>query len=884
MTRIRISYALVICLAACTYVAADPVPFESGASGLYLRLKCLQSPVSVLHVVAHPDDEDGAMLAYCARELGAHTMLFCLTRGEGGANLISNHFFDELGALRTLEHAKAASYYGNELFYSRAADYGYSKTLEEAMRKWENGIPLLEQLVEVIRRERPTILISRFAGDARDGHGHHQMAGVLSRQAFYAAADPDRFPEQLQAGLKPFKIQKLYVRAGSPWRPPKPEDWTTALPVGIHDPVLGTSPAQIARMGLGFQRSQGFSGHLSDPGPKSTYYRLEWTSNGQIPDQEDSLLDGLAPSWTGLLGNENAQASKQTLQQLDQQLGSTLKNWNARRPAETLAALLAVRRTVEQLTATAANDILVDHRRLTNKLEQAIGHAAGIDVTSWATTTDDQPINFAVPGETIKVTTRIANQGTSTVLVGGNRVRWTEYGTRRDERRTQSVASEHKVDLGKEIEPGNVLEISNIFELAANARPTRPYWSRRNLADPLYRVDDHANDHSSISRVDATPTLRIRLNSDSHPVSLSFPVHVRRRDPELGNVRYPLAIVPDKSIRFSLDHRVVRQGQSSFETSVVVRNAAKTKNTATVRLEVPPSWSSQPSSQEITFQREDEERRVTFQVQLPDNVEEKAFSIGAIVESEAGEFREGFQTVTARDLDRINVYHDAVQQVRVVDVRVLGSPNVAYVAGSGDRVAESLAPLDIYPTMLTEPDLASGDLSRFDVIIVGVRAYAVRDDVRAHNARLLNYVRRGGVLIVQYQTPEFDDNFGPYPYVMGRGPEEVSEEDAAVTILHPDHPLFHTPNRISNRDFDGWFEQRGSKFWESWDEQYTALLECHDQGQSPQQGGQLLTQFGNGVYVYSAYAWYRQLPRGVPGAYRIFANMLSLPETDLVER
>jgi LmbE family N-acetylglucosaminyl deacetylase len=231
------------------FLKAQDLQLEQGAVGSYLRLKELRTTGSVLHVVAHPDDEDGAMLAYCSRGLGARTMLFSITRGEGGANLISSHFFDELGALRTLEHLKAASYYGIELFYSRAADYGYSKTLKEAMQQWNDGTAILEDLVEMIRRERPTVLLSRFAGDPRDGHGHHQMAGVISRLAFDAAADPTQFPEQLQRGYEPWQIKKLYVRAG-----PR-EDWTIAIPAGTYDPVIGRSYAQIARFGLGFQRS-----------------------------------------------------------------------------------------------------------------------------------------------------------------------------------------------------------------------------------------------------------------------------------------------------------------------------------------------------------------------------------------------------------------------------------------------------------------------------------------------------------------------------------------------------------------------------------------------------------------------------------------------------
>ncbi|MCA9167463.1 MAG: hypothetical protein KDB23_07325, partial [Planctomycetales bacterium] len=248
-------------------------------------------------------------------------------------------------------------------------------------------------------------------------------------------------------------------------------------------------------------------------------------------------------------------------------------------------------------------------------------------------------------------------------------------------------------------------------------------------------------------------------------------------------------------------------------------------------------------------------------------------------ESQGEQFQAGFTTVVARDLGRVNIYKPATHKLQIVDVELLGTPRVAYLTGSGDDVAESLAPLGVTPTMLSSADLAGADLSLYDVILVGCRAYAVRQDIRAHNARLLEYVKHGGVLIIQYQTPEFDHNFGPYPYQMGRFPEEVSEEDATVKLLQPDHPLLTTPNKITADDFQGWFEQRGSKFWTTWDDHYTPLLESHDAGQAPQQGGMLVARYGSGVYVYSAYAWYRQLPHGVPGAYRLFANLLSVPAT-----
>ena len=874
--RMRFFSNVVYFFICCAPLFAQDLQLDEGAVGTYLRLKQLQATGSVLHVVAHPDDEDGAMLAYCARELGARTMLFSLTRGEGGANMISSHFFDELGALRTLEHQKAASYYGIDLFYSRAADYGYSKTLEEAMQQWQNGVPLLKDLVEVIRREQPTILVSRFSGDPRDGHGHHQMAGVLSKRAIEAAADPSQFPEQItrqRHPVKPWQVKKFYTRAGSPWRPPKEGDWTIELPTGKYDPVIGMSPSQIARFGLGFQRSQGITGHYGDPGPKSSYYKLvSHHGKDKLPETEYSLFGGIDTSWEGLMPSEPITKAKQELIGIDGALRRALDEWNPRDSAQTVQALRGVHDRVDRMQrhireADNLDSVRSDINRLNARLYEDIVDIAGFKIESWVTDSEGQSINHATPGEDLQLHIRVANQGELEV-----RLYFFPFNFR-----TEDGFDRERIDSPKDkLMSGEVMEFTHDIKVPSDVAITRPHWSRSDISKPIYEVDAKWRQLPAPS---SGMNMLAKIKVGEKAMDLFPIIQVRRRDSEFGNVRYPVSIVPNKSIRFPLGKTIVQRGESKFTTSVLIRNSSKKKSEATLRLELPEGWSSEPAEHNLVFEREDDQQTVFFDVNIRGEATEQAHQINALVESEGKTIREGFETVTARDLGRMNIYHDAVQQVQIVDAKVLGDPKIGYIAGSGDKVAESLAPLGIAPTMLSESDLASGDLSQFDVILVGVRAYAVREDVRTHNSRLLAYVKQGGVLIVQYQTPEFDQNFGPYPYEMGRGPEEVSEELAEVTILAPKHPLFQTPNVITGKDFDGWFEQRGSKFWKTWDDKYTPLLECHDTAQPPQQGGQLIAKYGNGVYVYSAYAWYRQLPQGVPGAYRLFANMLSLPET-----
>ncbi len=852
--------------------------FDSGAIGVDQALRQLQTTASVLHVVAHPDDEDGAMMTYCARGLGARTMLFSITRGEGGANMISNHFFDELGALRTLEHVKAAQYYGTELFYSHAADYGYSKTLQEARRQWHDGLPILGDLVEVIRRERPTIMLSRFQGADRDGHGHHQMAGVISKLAFDAAADPDQFPEQISRGLQPWQVKKLYLNNIRPqWRPEDRDAWTIAIPTGKYDSAIGKTYAQVARFGLGFQRSQGITGHESDPEPRPSYYRLhrvagESTSRTDTSVKEDSLFDGIDTKLVGLVSPNNSDSGNlETLASKLHRIQSQIKA--ARRAFDARDLTPVMHRLAEALAATKQlldGETVSDHaRHILNRkaatLSAAIRRAAGIDVQCHVTTKAGETPEFVVPGQHLIVHYRIANQGTTPVTVRklvANPAAWAKAGP--------EIAD-------PALQPNTYIEASFPARVPLDATPTRLAIQRSSIRQSFYTTTpEYGQQAIPACPLRVTTTLEI----EGQQVEVASDAHIRIRHPDFGNVRYPLAVAPAISVRFPTTDGVLPTNITNYELDVLLTNAAESSS-GTLSLQLPEGWTCKPVSHKFTFARSGEAASVRFHITPDTDATSGEYTVRAVARYKDREFAEGYRTITARDVGRLNVFRDATHRLRLVDVRVAktdaGLPRLAYVSGSGDSVAESLGMLGITPTMLSEADLASRDLDGFDIILVGVRAYAVRIDLRTNNQRLLDYVERGGTLIVQYQTPEFDNNFGPFPYSMGRNPEEVSEEDSPVTILKPEHRLFTFPNRITNNDFDDWVEQRGSKFFATWDDRYTPLLECHDTNQDPQSGGMVIAQHGKGTYVYTAYAWYRQLPNGVPGAFRLFANLLSLP-------
>ncbi len=884
-------------------VAQAELDLDEGISGLHQTLRTLRTTASVLHVVAHPDDEDGPLMCYCARGLGVRAMLFSITRGEGGANLVSSHFFDELGALRTLEHAKAAQYYGTQLFYSSAADYGYSKNLAEANRTWNKGTQILGALVEVIRREKPTVIMSRFRGDPRDGHGHHQMAGLVTRLAFRAASDPDQFPEQIERGLRPWQPLKLYVTRRPDWNADDRQHWTIAVPTGQYDPVLGKSYGQIARFGLGFQRSQGISGHIGDSGERVSYYGLQDVAEGvALEERETKPTDNLPVQVReiGSLPNRPAPAAMTAAcADLQDEISRAIDGLKIEAPQAMIPELTKALSTSRRIHRDLDKFELTEDQRwlassqLTLKqrqLQSAICLAAGVDLDASVENESDalrRTTAFLVPGQTLRAAARFVVRNDVPIILRS--IAWktpTDWHPR--------PASESDSLDDEALAPNKPKTIASILTIPSDTPPTRPYWSRTTIREPFYSVtsDNHQ------APLPAPPLVcQAAFEVNGVTITTSSTAQTRIRDPLFGDVRYAAQIVPPVSISFPLHDGVMPNRQPSYDVTVVMRSSQDADVDGSVRIESPAGWDVTPAKHDFSGpQSENQETRFHFSLNRSaradatepananvDNdgnvIATQSCDLRAVVTWNGHEYSEGFTTVTARDLDRLNIYRPADQVVRSVDVVVQGTPKVGYINGSGDEVAQSLGMLGIDPTILTDSDLSAGHLNRFDVILIGVRAYAVRSDLRQHNSRLLDFVKEGGTLIVQYQTPEFDHDYGPFSYTMGRRPEEVSEEDSPVVILAPDHPLMSQPNKIGSADFDGWLEQRGSKFLTTWDDRYKALLECHDTGQSPQEGGLLIARYGKGVYVYSAYAWYRQLPNGVPGAFRIMANHLSLPST-----
>jgi len=860
--RMVLKMLVVVVVAGAVGLASEPLSIDRGAVGVRQKLLALQTTASVLYVTAHPDDEHGGTLAWLSRGNGVRTSLLTLTRGEAGDNAIGPELFDALGLIRTEELLAADRYYGvDRQYFTTAADYGFSKRLDEALEKWGRDT-LIGEAVRVIRIERPLVIVSRFQGTARDGHGQHQAAGAVARDAYRAAGDPKRFPEQIAEGLQPWQAKKLYVGAR------EADEWTVRIDTGTYDPVLGDSYQRIAATGLSYQRSQNAGRVNAIVGSAPAYYQRVDVDKAA---KESWFFDGIDITPPAAV-KDAADAA--------------LKAFSFEAPWESAPALArglgAIRAAVERVRDNddAAFLLRVKERQFTN----ALANALGIEFTAIASAPGEKPSVFRLPtfgpvvaDQRFEVQTALINRSRTNVTPGEvsliGRGNWSM--TPQPQSGPQSLAF-------NQVAPARFT-----VTVPTDAPPSRPYFARESIAESHYTVHDPAARH----RPHGDPALVAvaRFSVEGVPVEIRQGVQRREADPPYGYALRQLEVVPAVAVKVSPATAIVPLSaggkKQTVDVNVTLTGNVDGENAGTVSLQLPTGWTSSPVERpyRFTLAGQTESHRFTL---TPTGIGQEPQAIRAVArlrrvaasarQASLDEFSTGYDRIVHRDLEPRYLYRDAVVRVRGIDVKIVPGLKVGYVMGIGDDVPSAIAQLGADVTLLDDQALAGGKLDAFDTIVLGTRAYAVRPVLQAASARLLEYVKAGGNLIVFYNTPEFvPERVAPYPASLPANAEEVSEEDAPVEILQPKHPLFTAPNRITAADFDGWIEQRGSKFFATWDKAYTPLISSHDQGQKPQQGGWVTATYGKGHYTYFAYAMHRQVPYGVPGAYRILANLVS---------
>lgn len=841
-------------------------------------------------ITAHPDDEDGGMLTYESRGKGTRVALLTLNRGEGGANVMSPDYFDALGLVRTEELLAAGRYYGVDQYWTRVIDYGFSKTMAESIEHWTRE-RVLGDVVRVVRMVRPLVITSVFVGGPSDGHGNHQTAGAMAQAVFKAAADPNMFPEQIQAGLRPWAPVKDYARAPFSARAGgSPLAVNVEVPEGVFDPMLGASYVQIAREGLGYQKSQNGGPNIPKAGQVASAYH-RYSSTVEVPEKEKDFFDGIDVSLMGLAAlakGGDAGFVPDALRRINTAVEDAIAKFSGTAPdrcapalaqgmKDTIALISAVQKS--SLSEDSKYDLLHELNIKRAQFNSALAESLGLSVAA-SVAPDQEPnprmaqflgdpetFRVAIPGQTFGVKVHAVNQSSTAARLdtlsveSTNGPKWTV---------TPSVVSQHSDDADSK-----PVDVKFTVKAPDNAAFTRPYFTRPDIEQSYYDIADPQYLNQPLAPYPLAAWAEWSFNGA--PIRVGQFVQTVKRVNGLGTVLEPLTAAPAIGISIQPRFGIVPLDAKAFSVKTVVHSNVKGPARGTVRLDLPAGWKSEPASVPFSTTLDGDEFGLSFTV-TPSNLAEKPYSITAVAEFGGRQYREGYRVTGYSGLRPYFLYTPSTYKTSGVDVKVAPGLKVAYVMGSGDDVPDALEHLGIKVDFLAPADVASGDLARYDAILLGVRTYAARPELATYNNRLLEYVKNGGVVIVQYNTPEFDRNFGPYPYTMTSNPEEVTDEASKVQVLAPSNPVFNWPNRITEKDFTGWVEERGSKWMKSWDPRYEALLETHDQGQEPQKGGLLFARYGKGLYVYNAYAFYRQLPEGVPGAYRIFANLISLPK------
>ncbi len=870
------------------WVDTKPLSVDTGATGLKLMLRRLHTTARLMHTVAHPDDEDGGMLTLESRGHGDAVLQLTLNRGEGGQNKTGSNLFDELGIIRTLELLAADRYYGVEQRFTRVADFGFSKTADETFQKWGGHDIALGDMVRVIRTFRPDVICTRFRGDSRDGHGNHQASGILTREAFRAAADPNRFPEQIHDGLQPWQAKKLYmdnVRAN--------EDWTIKLETSQLDPLLGETYVQFAWKGLKHQLSQGAGGWTMPEGPRFSYYKLI-DSAGIVPPaagaHENDFFDGIDTSLPGLAARlGSAEATIPWLRPQLQAIARTVDDATAaadKDPESAGAPLLKGLDLTRSLITRVENsklsladkaDLLSCLRTKGQEFEEAANLAFGIELQIGPGTPDGRPLAASFPTGEGNVLAAVITAGKPFLL------RATLHNGSKHELSLKQFSlevpegwsSELFMDKSpKSVAPGDGCALMFRVTPPVDAQPTKAYFHRDDPEnDAIYKIDYPQYETLALPPPPVSARVEYSINGSAGIIGsvARTPMH-----DDKGDVwSMPLAVVPPFSVEAAPGTQIIPESKDpSAMLNVVVRTTAD-HGDGTVKPTVPSAWAIEPRTATVTF-KEPGQQASRFK-EMPDGAREARYQVHAQFDAGGRDYNEGYSLVARPDLGGFFYYQPALQRASVVDVKVPQRLQIGYVMGAGDDIPEVLREVGLQVTLLSPTDLASGDLSRFGTIVLGIRAYDTQDEVKKNNQRLLEYVHNGGTLLVQYNTSPADFNGGhytPYPAQLSR--DRVTVEQAPVTILDPQSPVFRYPNTIAARDFDGWVQERGLYFMDQWDSHYTPLLASNDPGEQPQKGGLLIAQYGKGYYIYTGYAFFRQLPFGVPGAIRLYVNLLSV--------
>lgn len=799
---------------------------RSNAAEILLKLKKLNFLGSVMYVAAHPDDENTRIITFMANDRLAATAYLSMTRGDGGQNLIGPEIRDQLGLIRTQELLAARRIDGGEQFFTRANDFGFSKSANETLNIWGKD-EILSDVVKVFRQFQPDIILTRFPPDERAGHGHHTSSAVLAHEAFDVAGDPSKFPEQVEE-LGVWKPTRLYTNTGRWWNTTINENTPgiVTLNVGSYNPLLGESYSEIAARSRSQHKSQGF-GSQSTRGEQLEFF--EYVKGDQAGTD---LFEGVNTTWLRLKGGEK----------IKPMVEKAIREFNVEKPYASVPLLLQIRREINSLDKSVWRDRKV--KEVSNLIFDCLGLYGQVLADQY----------LVAPGETVNATVEIVNRSPVDVLLESIHVK--------------GIAWDSAVNAS--LLNNELVVIKSKKKIDTKHKYSDPYWLSEPHSIGLFTVTEK----HLIGKPENDPAIEFtfKLKVHGEDIQLVRPMVYRWTDPVKGEQTRPFEVVPPVVLKISNGVWIFNTSDARNVDVIVTSNSQHNLN-GVLKLSLPPGWSSEPSAIPIELKQKGEELIKTFKVIPPRG--ESVGEIKAIAELNGKTFDYGLQTISYDHIPVQTLLPEASSRIVRIDLKKQGNI-VGYISGAGDDTPSALRNMGYTVLELKNEEVTAENLRRMDAVVLGIRTLNTNERIGYMMPTLLEYVKNGGTMIVQYNTSNGleTNQFSPYPLSLSRS--RVTEEDSPVRFLAADHPVLNVPNKITVNDFNGWVQERGLYFPGKWDEQFTPILSMNDKNEAPLDGGLLIAKYGSGYYVYTSLSFFRELPEGVPGAYKLFANMVSL--------
>lgn len=807
----------------------------NSASKVLHSIHQCQNPLRVLYLAAHPDDENTRMISWLSNEIGAQTAYLSLTRGDGGQNLIGTELGAQLGVLRTQELMQARAIDGGQQFFSRAVDFGYSKNPDETFEHWDRDL-VLSDVVRVIRQFKPQIIITRFPPDERAGHGHHTASAMLALEAFEKAADPKAFADQ---NLAPWQVSRIFWNHSSWWNPnidslAQADPSYYVVDVGGYVPELGLSCNELASYSRSQHKSQGFGVSVAR-GSQKEYLKL---MKGSVPG--DDIFSGLAQSW------KQAEAPE-----IETALANIEGRFNPRKPYQSAEALLDLYQKVDIKDE--------DQAWLKDELASIIAACLGLKVEILAKE------EFATAGSKLELEYRAIQRSPLEVSVVDlpDQVTRSEYSDRQ---------------INKGLAYNEVFSKDFEFQLSEDAY-SQPYWLKEDY-DGMFTVKESG----LIGKPENEPALafdvQVQLNGRSF--TLMVPVRYKFSDRVEGEIERPLMVVPNLVVNSRINKLFFLDDEAQ---SLELDFRAFKAGDYDLQLEA-EGWDVQPSSLNLSFSEGNSIKSISLK--LSPKMGAAPAKLNVLVKEPSAIAGESHRFVPVKKLVEIDYPHIDKRMI-LEDPAISMIPmnlkkrreKVAYINGAGDKVPDGISQMGYTVDILDENSLREADLNQYQAVVIGIRAYNTQAWLFNRRQQLMDYMQAGGNVIVQYNTRSRSfqgGDFAPYPFTISR--ERVTEERAAVRFEVKDHPVLNEPNKISNADFENWVQERGLYFASDWDAQYATPLAWHDKGEPDRLGGLLIANYGKGAFIYTGISFFRELPAGVPGAYRLLANLISYEHED----